>query len=466
MRRLVVIAMCVVGSAATPAFVVRTRATPPVAIIHVTVIDVESGRRLPDRTVVIDADTIASVGTMPSTRLPHGTRVVDGTGKFLIPGLIDTHVHLALLAAGERDSLRALGALLAHGVTGVRDAGAGGREARLVALRALVKDSLGPRIYVSGMVAGRTVKRAGTDTRTLVQRLIASGVDGLKIRDGLTNEDIQVVLEEGARAGLPVYGHTYDAVNRDHDQEYTLDVVRLGVTGSMHIEGLPQRGATPLPPPPPGPRFGADNWQKWWLYNASVWQVSDSTAEQTLIDTMVARHAWLEPTLVTEDWIANGETYRTQWSQRRLPGSFAAIQEGWPTFEGADLVQFRASFARMRSFVRRFHAAGGVVIAGTDCVPRCGYGLQDELRLLVQSGLSPADALEAATVDAARVLGWGDRLGRVATGQWADLVLLDANPLLDISNTRRVAAVISNGRYLDRAALEALLARDRGEARP
>jgi imidazolonepropionase-like amidohydrolase len=115
----------------------------------------------------------------------------------------------------------------------------------------------------------------------------------------------------------------------------------------------------------------------------------------------------------------------------------------------------------MRSFVRRLNEAGGVVVAGTDCIPRCGYGLQEELRLLVESGLSAADALKTATVNAAQVLGWGARLGRVAAGRWADLVLLEANPLRDIASTRRVVGVVAAGRYLDRSALDALLARDK-----
>jgi len=439
----------------------RPAKQPPLAITRVTVIDAESGRQLPDRTVVIDHDTIASVGPAASVRLPNGTRVVDGRGKFLIPGLIDTHVHLALQRSGERDSLRALGAYLAHGVTGVREAGTGGREPWLLALRATRTDSVSPRIYVSGMIAGRTIKRAGTDARTLARRLIAVGVDGLKIRDGLTRGEIGAVVEEGARAGVPVYGHTFDAVNRDRDEEYTLDAVRLGVTGSMHVEGIAQRGAAPLPPPPAGTRFGPDNWERWWLYYALAWLSTDPGAEQTLIDTMVAKGAWLEPTLVTEDWIANANPYAAQWSARGLPGSFAAAHEGMPLYEGADLARFRAAFDHMKSFVRRFHEAGGMVLVGTDCVPRCGYGLQDELRLLVESGFSPADALKAATVDAAHALGWGARLGRVVPGRWADLVLLEANPLQDIGNTRRVAAVVTKGRYLDRSALDALLLRDR-----
>jgi imidazolonepropionase-like amidohydrolase len=172
---------------------------------------------------------------------------------------------------------------------------------------------------------------------------------------------------------------------------------------------------------------------------------------------MVARGVWLEPTLITEHWITANEVYRDSWQQRQLPGSFAQTQAGFPLVEGADLQRYRDAFGRMKDFVRRFHAAGGVVLAGTDCLPACGHGLWDELALLVEAGLTPASALRAATVDAARALGWGERSGRIATGNIADLVLLDANPLTDIRNVGRVHAVILNGRYLDRAALDGLL---------
>jgi imidazolonepropionase-like amidohydrolase len=116
----------------------------------------------------------------------------------------------------------------------------------------------------------------------------------------------------------------------------------------------------------------------------------------------------------------------------------------------------------MMDFVHRFHAAGGVVLAGTDCVPRCGYGLHEELRLLVAAGLTPAAALRAATLDPARALGWSAKVGRVAPGLAADLVLLAGDPLADIRNVARIQAVVTNGRYLDRAALNGLLERARG----
>ena len=173
---------------------------------------------------------------------------------------------------------------------------------------------------------------------------------------------------------------------------------------------------------------------------------------------MVARRAWLEPTLVTEDWIVNGAKYRAEWSKRKLPGTFDDSRAGFPAPEAGALQEYREAFTRMQDFVRRFHAAGGTITAGTDCLPVCGYGLQDELKLLVDAGLTPAAALRAATIDAARVLGWNERVGRIVPGLTADLVLLDGDPLRDIEHTRRVHAVVTNGRHLDRQALDGLLA--------
>jgi imidazolonepropionase-like amidohydrolase len=443
------------SGAQTPALADRS-----FAIVDVTVIDVVMGRRLPHQTVVVDNGRIAAISAT-AVVVPKGTRSIDGRGKFLVPGFIDTHVHLALGA--DRDSLRPIAALLAHGVTGVRDAGAGGQDEWLVALRSRAErgEILSPRIYVSGMIAGRSVARSGRGSaEALARHLVGLKVDGLKIRDGLTPDDIRVVIGVARQAGLPVYGHTYDAVNRDHDEVYTLDAVRAGVSGTMHIMGSPQIGANRLPDPPTSPRFGP-NWQQWWVYYASYWLHTDPAAERALIDTMVARRAWLEPTLITEDWIVNPDLYRTIWSTQRIPGSFSTTREGYPSLSGAALEQYRQSFARMKDFVRRFHSAGGVITAGTDCIPRCGYGLQDELRLLVDAGLSPAAALRAATLHAARVLGWQERVGRIAPGTEADLVLLDGDPLSDIRNAERVNAVVTRGRYLDHAALASLLERDR-----
>jgi imidazolonepropionase-like amidohydrolase len=126
-----------------------------------------------------------------------------------------------------------------------------------------------------------------------------------------------------------------------------------------------------------------------------------------------------------------------------------------------------AALTRVESFVRHFHGAGGLLLTGTDGAPLPGFGLHDELALLVEAGLSPAQALRAATLNPARAFGRDARLGTVARGRFADLVLLDGDPLADVRNTRHIRLVVANGRVLDRAALDALLsARTRGGALP
>lgn len=428
------------------------------AITDITLIDVAAGRALANQTVVVSEGRIASIGQRGRIRVPAAARRIDGRGKFLIPGLIDTHIHLATSA--DRDRLRAVVPLIVHGVTGVRDAGASGQDEWLVTLRRRVAngDVLAPRMYVSGMLSRRSIERSGLgDAAALARRQLDLGVDGLKIRDGLTREDIRAILEVASTANRPVYGHTYDTVSREREQIYTLDAVRNGVSGTMHVMGMPQLGSGERPTPPPGPRFEAA-WQTWWVYYASLWRHADPNAERELIETMVFRNAWLEPTLITEDWIVNAATYREGWRERGLPGSFERAHEGFPAVTGVSLQQYGEAVTRMKDFIRRFHKAGGVITAGTDCLPVCGFGLHDELELLVSAGLSPAAALRAATLDAARVLRWDASVGRIAPNLIADLVLLDGNPLQDIRQVRRVRAVVTNGRYLDRDRLDGLLA--------
>lgn len=432
---------------------------PSLVITNATVINPRSGDRLPGRTIVVTGSRITAVDAASNARVPQGATVIDGTGRFVMPGLIDTHIHLGL--GTDQQTLRNLDALVAHGITTVRDAGAGGRDERLLALKAAAErgDRVSPRIYVSGMISNRSVARHKSDNAAaLARQLLAWGVDGLKIRDGLTLDDVRAVVREAEGRRVPVFGHTFDATNRTKDEIYTLEAIQAGVKGLMHLSGNPQVKPEDRPVPPTTARFGPDSWQEWWLHYTKWWLRADPALERRLIETMVERRAWLEPTLITEDWIANAESYRDTWKERRLPGTFEQTHQGWPVYSGASLDEFRAAFNRMKDFVRRFRSAGGVVVAGTDCVPGCGYGLADELRLLVESGLSPAEALRAATSDAAAILGWGNRVGRVEAGAAADLLVLDEDPLRDVRNVTTLRALVINGRHLDRSQLDALRA--------
>ena len=439
---------------------------PSLVITNATVIDPRSGDPLPERSIVVTGSRIAAVDAASDARVPQGATVIDGTGRFVMPGLIDTHIHLGF--GTDQQTRRSLDVLVAHGITSIRDAGTGGQEQRLLALKAAAErgDGLSPRIYVSGMISVRSIARYKPEnTAALARQMLAWGVDGLKIRDGLTFDDVQAVLREAQARGAPVFGHTYDGRYLTRDEIYAQEAIEAGVKGVMHVAGIPLVKPEDRPAPPTTARFGPDSWTDWWLYYTKLWLRADAGLEQRLIETMVKQRAWLEPTLITEDWIANADSYRDTWANRGLPGTFEQTHEGSPLYSGRSLEEFRAAFDRMKDFVRRFRRAGGVVITGTDCILGCGYGIADELRLLVDSGLSPVEALRAATSDAASVLGWGDRVGRVEAGAAADLLVLDEDPLRDVRNVTTLRALVINGRHLDRSQLDALRAspRSRGQ---
>ena len=202
---------------------------------------------------------------------------------------------------------------------------------------------------------------------------------------------------------------------------------------------------------PPAPTCG---WREcaaaWWLYHASLWLFTADQDTEALIQTMVQRQVWLEPTLTFTDLIAHHDRY-----QDKDPA-------GWyDWYQGPDLTRFRAAFDEMKRFVRRFHETGGVVLAGTDNVD---YPLRYELSLLSEAGLSPLAVLQAGTRNAARALGWAERLGTVEVGKEADFLLLEDNPLEDLRNLQRIRMVVRAGQLLEGAALKELDAKAKAAA--
>lgn len=428
----------------------------PIAITGVTVIDVIRGRHVPRQTVVLNGQRIVAAGHRGRVRIPGGAQVVDGRGRFLIPGLIDTHVHLGwdLDSAATRALLPHF---LAAGVTTVREASSRSTVPEQIFARGEVCAGrmVGPRIVVSGRIDARAVRRAGASTPAEVARMWAAmGVDGLKIRSGLTAADVLSVVAEGKRLGLPVFGHTVDI-----EVSYAAQAITAGLSGVMHVEPL----ARDLPLVPGAAEDAAaspsDVTGRAWR-DLVRWTLVDSAAEEALATLMVLRGVWLEPTLAISAASVFPERWRGDPRRARLPRVYAvdaADTTKLPIYRGDSLVRARAAFTRMMRFVRRVHELGGVVLAGTDGEPVPAWAIHDELALLVEAGLSPAAALRAATVDAARILGLSGTTGAVAVGLAADLVLLDADPLTDIKNTQRIRTVFANGRLFERAAQAVLL---------
>lgn len=433
-----------------------TEASSVVVIRNATLIRGTDAAPLHDAMVVIRGSRIASIGRARAIRLPAGAAVVDGRGKFIVPGLIDTHMHIAS-SVGTPRMRQLLAFSLAHGITGIRDASGLGRERDLVELRRQIErgEILAPRIYVSGTASPQNVARhQAAGLADLVNRLRDLGVNGIKVRN-LTSVQTDTVIRAAAAASLSAFGHLYGVMP---STAWTSRALDLGATGVMHISGLG-----------PGQTIenrtvSATGWQRDWLTLYLRWADATSDEEMRLMRALLESKAWLEPTLVVEAFVVYGDRYRNHpenqlvsqlWGQ-----SYEQSRAGFPNFTGQDLDLARHAFGRMQGFVRRFHEAGGMVITGSDMLPWPAAGVHEELRLLVDAGLSPLAALQAATRNPARALGWDAVTGTVEVGKEADLLLLDANPLMDITNTKRIHAVVRAGRVIHRATLDSMVARD------
>ena len=435
------------------------------AIVGGTVIDGSDEDPLPSSVLLIRGQEIACVGDAEACPIPEGVDRIDAAGRWLIPGLIDTHVHLPwdgerLAAAGLEGPVPGVADWLrwwlANGVTTIREASTSGRECETVALRETSELAAipWPRIYVSGRIDPRNVRRyAARDVRDLARMLMELGVDGIKVRNGLSIEEVVSVIEEAAGHGIPVYGHTVVTPESGIGLlDYTDEAVRSGLQGVMHLDWLAPPDETRMPAEPSEP-WGDENWVDWWLSNSSRWLYADTVRLHARMLLMIRQGAWLEPTLITTDFLGNPEPYDEYATEPMLEATYRAMELSALPFSEEQRIQYFEAFRRAKDFVRTFHRAGGRLITGTDNSPFPGVGIHDEMRLLVESGLSPGSALQAATRNAAQALKWHERIGTLEVGKIADLLILSADPLDEINNTRAIWRVIKGGKVYDPAEL-------------
>jgi len=441
-------------------------ATEALAITGVSVVDTEAGAVLENRTVVIEAGRIASIarGAAP----PSGATVIDGRGRFLAPGLIDVHVHVRHAAAPEV----LLPQFIANGVTGVRDMASGCdgepeegdvclAELREWRERIEAGDLVGPRLLALSSPPLNppwdyevTEERA----RAVVRRFAERGADVIKTYFRLSPEAFGWIADEAGRQGLDVGGHiplrmtaaeASDAGLRslEHARDFLFDCF----PGSAEFRGA----ATSQNPPVETMRSMVDD--------------HDEEMCAREFETLVRNDTWYVPTHVTRrmDAYADDPDFRADPRRVYIP---AFAWEEWqedadrmialdPSPEGRRIM--RGFYERGLEITGRAHRAGVGIVLGTDAGDTYvfpGSGAHDELGELVRGGLSPAEALAAATIRAAEFLRVEPELGTVEPGKRADLLLLGANPLDDIANTRAIEMVIFDGRPHDRAALDAMLA--------
>jgi imidazolonepropionase-like amidohydrolase len=391
----------------------------PLAITHVTVIDATGAPARPDMTVVIADGRIAALGKTADVRPAKEARVLDATGKFLIPGLWDMHGHLTYTTEN------ALALLVEHGVTGVRDMG--GDLDRIDRWRQEIASGtrLGPHIvragpFVDGPKPGlkdRLTVTNAAEARRAVASLKRRGVDFIKVHTGLSRESFFAVADEARKQGLPLAVHLPSGLwyRPPGDGVGAAEASDAGAKSLEHVEvllesALYRKGAT------------AKSLDR---------ALDELTGEAgaALFARLARNRTWYVPTLVAYYrgfvlWSSNPkETAGSRYIHRK----------------NLDLVQ-------------AMHRAGVRILAGSDfsdwaLVP--GIDLHNELTLLVEAGLTPMEALQAATVEPARFLGTQDSQGTIETGKRADLVLLDADPLEDISHTRKIHSVILGGRLIE-----------------
>ncbi|HEU5041342.1 MAG TPA: amidohydrolase family protein [Gemmatimonadales bacterium] len=422
------------------------------ALVGATLIDGSGGPALPDAVVVVRKGRIESVGTRKGFTLPDRTTEVELAGRWIIPGLIDSHVHLTDGTAGALDWT--LLRYLAWGVTTVRDAH-GGLEAVLELREALNGGSEpGPRMYAAGAeIDGLPTTYADAiganrpnDARRGVDRLVNSGTDFVKVYTRVDPTLLAAVLDEAKTFNLRVSGHLglTDAVT----------AARAGLASLEHLSGVPEAATGDAS------SLYAAHYRSFfagWTASERAWAGLDSAALDRVARELARAQVVVVPTLVLH------ETFGRLDDPAVLPDSVLALvpaeaQRNWNVpdliaragWTADDFAAFRHSRAAQDLFVRRFEAAGGRIAAGTDAANQMlvpGYSLHQEMQLLVGAGLTPRDALLTATRNGALVLGL-DSLGLIAPGKAADLVVLSRDPLADIRNTLAITQVMSRGTLL------------------
>lgn len=450
-----------------------------IAITDVNVIDVEAGVRRPGMTVVIKGDKISAIADGSKMVLPKNAAVVRASGKFLIPGLWDMHVHV------DDAGSWMFPLFIANGVVGMRDMGSTLEQVavwrKMRQGHELMPDVIASGPIVSGKIADPDARMllVGTalEAKKAVDRLAAAGADTVKVHDWISRESYFELASSARRRKLPLAGHQPVSMTADEvSNAGQKSIEHFGNTwGGMMIDCSSdemnlRRTAQELIPltreefsPPKLIEKLGNSWM------ARLADTFDPIKCRRLARKFTVNGTWLDPTIYGAAYAWTFVTEREIASDPRLKFMPAAAQnaargaavEAQPT-KSADVRAAEKRFYKAQlSLVRIMSDAGVGILAGTDALPfpplYPGFSLHDELEKLVEAGLTPAQALRAATVNPAKFLGRERRSGRVLNGMTADLVLLDADPLEAIANTRKISAVVLRGRLLDRAMLDKLL---------
>jgi hypothetical protein len=430
--------------------------TGTTAVRDCTLIDGTGAPPRPHSTIVFRGERIILLGPARSTRIPKGARIIDARGKYVIPGLWDMHVHLW----GNENVLPKF---LAYGVTGVRDMGSD--FARVAEWRKAIESgkAIGPHVLTSGpAVAGERsnnprfpviLAMTPNEARAAFDRIDRMDIDFVKITSSLPRDAYFALAEQCRHWRVPFAGQLPNDVRAS-------EAIEARQASIEHLSGEFLACSTEewkirsgkAPPARVLDTFSAELARKLFRDSARF------ETRQTPMLTSWERTARLEP-----------ESLARNPALKSVP---AAIRASWPRARdemiratASELAARRRQFALAKRMVALMRDSGVQILAGADTgdpFTAPGDALHRELELLVEAGLTPMEAIQSATLEAARFLGWDGALGALKVGMVADLVLLDSDPLANISNIRKVSGVVIRGAYLDRSRLDALL----GVSRP
>ena len=418
-----------------------------VAFVDVTVIPMDRERRLPGQTVVVRGERIVELGPAASVKVPQGAMRVEGKGRFLIPGLAEMHAHIPGGQASDSAVERTLFMYLAGGLTTVRGMLGHPRHLELRA-RAARGELLSPTIYAAGpSLNGNSIPDPVAARKAVIEQKEA-GYDLLKIHPGVSREAFDTLVATARRVGIPFAGHVPTEVGVAHAIESRYATIEH-LDG--YIEAMIQEGA------PVTAEQSA-------FFGLNLGEHLDESKLPALVEATKRAGVWNVPTQVLlENLVLVGSS--TELARRpemryvapEMLAQWAQEKDGMLAETESTPESARRTIEVRRYLIKALHAAGAGLLLGSDApqiynVP--GFSTHRELESLVAAGLTPYQALETGTRNVARYFGTERETGTIERGKRADMVLLEADPLVDIRNTTKRAGVMVRGRWLSREEIE------------
>ncbi len=413
----------------------------PIAFVDVNVVPMDSERVIERQTVIVRDDKIVEIGPTSEVEVPSGVLVIDGRGKYLMPGLADMHVHPQ--PAGKSTLLT----YVANGVTTIRHMYG---DARSLEWREQIArgELLGPTMYVS---ASPFTTETPEEVVQLVDERVAAGYDFVKVYSGMSKAAYDSVFAAANRHGIRVVGHVSRSVG----------LQGAFSAGQVSIEHLYFGYIFELVPP------DAPIQPNNVLSQALAWNYADVSEFSRVAAATRDAGVWVCPTVLrTQHQLLPTEQYlrfltRPEW--RYMPpqdangalisGPLAARGRYWETSSEDDFRSAQEGVEVQKIFVKALHEAGVGLLLGTD-VWTGGFAVHEELRNFVDAGLSPYEAIRTGTRNAAEFLNATDTFGTVAVGLRADLILVEANPLDNVAHVARRVGVMVRGRWLPEEELQ------------